>query len=1002
MSEKQANLLENPNVRTFLDFLGKAEGADYNVIVGGGKFEDFSKHPGIVGLRTKSGPSTAAGKYQITKRTYNDIAPKLKITDFSPESQDRIAVALIRRRGALNDVVNGNWDSAIQKLGKEWASLPTSPYPQPKKDWKFVAANLPKSASTAVAIAPGVVPAKPTVAAAEPAQAAQPAKADVAAAEPAPAPKMQRVSDKAPAPAPAPKKQEPRTIADVGELPESYRIALATNYLGDTEDESVADRALAMLEESEEEADSAPVQNTGLQYLQTAGLSIDPYQFLRQEVAQTTDQGPRRRVVPQMPQTFANGGSASASKSGVNRLKQARAVPAMPRFQDGGEVDLAEQMTVGTLPEDQRPAGEVFRGIGRDVVRGAQYLPYDLIGMPVDVINLGLNAVGAGTDKPFMGSEYLIDKAAQAGIAQRPTGSAAETATRIGMGFVNPATAARQIPRGIEAVRRGAEALELPGVAQTAPIGAIMPKGRVDTSVLLPKDNKPFIGEVERIVADLPGPVTKEQFLGMMRKKGRLYETARVEQALENLPDGTKISPADLMQKLQATSPSRYTTEIIPPGSNKLYNTIDNPFPSIKPGSVNLLLDMPAEQKQMADIAAMGRELPERLSRYDFLAPVIDAQRIPEASLALNPPASMYKKTEGLATVLTEIGQAVGKDPAPYVEALERMAFIGDDLNALNVHRAKIAYPALTTKWDKYTKMPKEQLPDELKDGTGFVDADKLVASVYDDGIKGIRSAIDNANFFKTYDFKDELQALDSLEALNNKFKNGKASYTQLREEAGFAERALTARMDMFTENLAGQAERLANNVSNLVKELPQTYFQGTHSGIVSRNPISFSRFVEFTPNQAENLQISMPDQDRGVIMFLELQSDRQKAVRLADDVEEAFPGMAKLPQVTQQLMIKNAIYGGAKMNKGLVLFPGSDSKQAQLYDKLGPNLKQVIKDLGPGFKAREFKFPNENGDMATRWGVYIDEDAAKRIQTQGIRFAKGGMVDKPLYDRAA
>jgi hypothetical protein len=111
---------------------------------------------------------------------------------------------------------------------------------------------------------------------------------------------------------------------------------------------------------------------------------------------------------------------------------------------------------------------------------------------------------------------------------------------------------------------------------------------------------------------------------------------------------------------------------------------------------------------------------------------------------------------------------------------------------------------------------------------------------------------------------------------------------------------------------------------------------------------------------------------------------------------------MSKLPQVTQQLMLKNAIYGGIQMDKGLVLFPGTDSAQKQLYEKLGPNLKQVIKDLGPGFKASEFKFKNEKGEMATRWGVYIDQDAAQRVKAQGMRFAKGGMVDKPLYDRAA
>ena len=131
MSEK--NPLENPNVQKFLDFLGKAEGADYDVIVGGKKFDDFSKHPRIVGLRTKEGPSTAAGKYQITKTTYDDFAPKLGITDFSPRSQDRLAVAIFQKEKALADIEKGDFNAAISKLGGRFASLPSSPYSQPKE-----------------------------------------------------------------------------------------------------------------------------------------------------------------------------------------------------------------------------------------------------------------------------------------------------------------------------------------------------------------------------------------------------------------------------------------------------------------------------------------------------------------------------------------------------------------------------------------------------------------------------------------------------------------------------------------------------------------------------------------------------------------------------------------------------------------------------------------------------------------------------------------------------
>ena len=130
------------NVKKFLDFLGRAEGADYNTIVGGKQFTDFRAHPRVIGLTTKEGTSTAAGKYQIVGSTYDEIAPKLGIRDFTPDSQDRIAIELIRRKGALEDVRNGNFDAAIGKLGNIWASLPSSPYSQPKRSPEWVAKEL--------------------------------------------------------------------------------------------------------------------------------------------------------------------------------------------------------------------------------------------------------------------------------------------------------------------------------------------------------------------------------------------------------------------------------------------------------------------------------------------------------------------------------------------------------------------------------------------------------------------------------------------------------------------------------------------------------------------------------------------------------------------------------------------------------------------------------------------------------------------------------------------
>jgi lysozyme len=125
----------HPNMRKFLFLITKTEGTDlqgtpYNELYGYGNFTDFSKHPNI--KVTKGGyTSTAAGRYQFLKRTWDGVQKRLNLSDFSPINQDRGAIQLIKDRGAYNDVINGDFEKAIQKTNKEWASLPGSPYGQP-------------------------------------------------------------------------------------------------------------------------------------------------------------------------------------------------------------------------------------------------------------------------------------------------------------------------------------------------------------------------------------------------------------------------------------------------------------------------------------------------------------------------------------------------------------------------------------------------------------------------------------------------------------------------------------------------------------------------------------------------------------------------------------------------------------------------------------------------------------------------------------------------------
>ena len=106
----------------------------YNVITGGQLFSDYSQHPRIkVYFHDPRRPgagnnnySDAAGAYQITSATFDDFAPKLKITDFSPASQDAVATAILKRTGAYDAIVSGDIAGALALASKRWASLPGS------------------------------------------------------------------------------------------------------------------------------------------------------------------------------------------------------------------------------------------------------------------------------------------------------------------------------------------------------------------------------------------------------------------------------------------------------------------------------------------------------------------------------------------------------------------------------------------------------------------------------------------------------------------------------------------------------------------------------------------------------------------------------------------------------------------------------------------------------------------------------------------------------------
>lgn len=140
------------NVVRMLDLIAWSEGTSdspitknngYDVIVSGVTgpevFTDYSTHPfehrpaQIVRLVPRL-LSTAAGRYQLLQRFFEVYKERLKLPDFSPLSQDIIAVQQMKEKHAIELLTTGNIESAIESLSNVWASLPGNNYNQGGKD----------------------------------------------------------------------------------------------------------------------------------------------------------------------------------------------------------------------------------------------------------------------------------------------------------------------------------------------------------------------------------------------------------------------------------------------------------------------------------------------------------------------------------------------------------------------------------------------------------------------------------------------------------------------------------------------------------------------------------------------------------------------------------------------------------------------------------------------------------------------------------------------------
>jgi muramidase (phage lysozyme) len=84
----------------------------------------YADHPRVV-IEDRPGQySTAAGAYQILAGYFDSYKAQLDLPDFSPSSQDKIAIQLLRECRALSLIEHGKIEDAIYACSSRWASFP--------------------------------------------------------------------------------------------------------------------------------------------------------------------------------------------------------------------------------------------------------------------------------------------------------------------------------------------------------------------------------------------------------------------------------------------------------------------------------------------------------------------------------------------------------------------------------------------------------------------------------------------------------------------------------------------------------------------------------------------------------------------------------------------------------------------------------------------------------------------------------------------------------------
>lgn len=750
-----------------------------------------------------------------------------------------------------------------------------------------------------------------------------------------------------------------------------------------------------------------------------------------------------------MNRLFAHGGI----------VHRADGTPEYGEISTGGITE--DTRTAMATPITARGALNAFKEVGMDVGRGAISNAESLVrgavsqvpGVFGDLESLGRKGInfsfGPGgvkvDEKTYAPTSEEIRAATPRMTAARPESSGMESMGEVmAPGLAKAAApvaktvgkeAARQMLRGMEG--EGPLTSISPPIMYAREPGKAAPPGIFSH---LPSNEAPFVGRLDEYVANLPGPVQKQQFFGQLKGKFRDYEIGRAQEALKDLPDNAKLTPSDLLNRVKEVyDPGLYKTTVLPADQssvNGYFRSMDNPFynketdEGVHLGVIHLNQNIAPEVAQRQQAAHEAARAVKLMSNDWYLT------RYPEKMDELQD----YLKNSGVQ-LQPELAKKIDTGMSQY----RKIASYEGEMKAA---KDKLMYPNLDPQYDtiheKYAAQFREADPtmptyvSRTKTEPLVVKelADQANAWLAKNGYKGVElpeyGSFTNPSMHAMTDFKMGLAIQEA--------------FHPVKEQVGMADRNLAKYMK-------GAEEEFKKAVGH---ELP---YMGQHESLGGGpSPIAFSRFSEHTTEipgigktdgiYVHELQSDMLDDLRkmgpkggakekdameyedtleklksleksrveaeaggnaNVLQEIDNQmaaaqgraktlSNRLRNTKADYTLPEAFSKMETSGNVAQQLMAKNAIAGAIQQGKNFVAFPGKESAQAQLYEKLPRTLKDVAKDLGPGFEIRPIELQGPQGKSmhtAVVWGP----EAAARIQKKGVPFATGGSVDKSNID---